>query len=247
MQVQNAVALVTGANGGIGKHYIETLLTLGAARIYAGARKISSLDDLVALNPDRIIPVALDITDHSTVAAAVAQCSDVNLLINNAGIGLLKGFISAPDLAAARAEMEVNYFGTLTMCRGFAPVLKANGGGAIVNMLSILGRVNFPMNASYSASKGAGYILTQGVRAELAAQNTLVVGVMPATVDTKGSQDFPPPKVAPVTVAQEALQAVIDGVEDVYPGEQAKAIAAQLLSDPKGLEKAMAAMLPQSA
>ncbi|MBE9160717.1 SDR family oxidoreductase [Nodosilinea sp. LEGE 06152] len=247
MQIENAVALVTGANGGIGKHYTETLLALGATRIYAGARKISSLDDLVAIDPDRIIPVALDITDETTVEAAALQCSDVNLLINNAGIGLLKGFISAPNLSAARSEMEVNYFGTLAMCRAFAPVLKANGGGAVINMLSILGRVNFPMNASYSASKGAGYILTQGVRAELAAQNTLVIGVMPATVDTPVSQDFPPPKVAPETVVQAALQAVVDGVEDVYPGEQAETMAAQLLSDPKGLEKAMAAMLPQPA
>ncbi|PSN10446.1 short-chain dehydrogenase [filamentous cyanobacterium CCT1] len=253
MQVKDSVVLVTGANSGIGKHYIDVLLAMGAARIYAGARQLSSLDDLIAIDPDRIIPVALDVTNQATIDAAAMQCHDVNLLINNAGIGLLKGLISAPDLAAARAEMEVNYFGTLAMCRAFAPVLKANGGGAstpggstcIVNMLSILGRVNFPMNASYSASKGAGYILTQGVRAELAAQNTLVVGVMPATVDTKSSQDFPPPKVAPEMVVQEALQAVEDGVEDVYPGEQAKAMAAQLLSDPKGLEKAMATMVPQ--
>lgn len=245
MQVENAVALVTGANGGIGQYYIDTLRSLGAAKIYAGARRLSSLDNLVAIDPDRIIPVALDITDGATVEAAALQCNDVNLLINNAGIGLLKGFISASDISAARSEMEVNYFGTLTMCRAFAPVLKANGGGAIVNMLSILGRVNFPMNASYCGSKGAAYIMTQGVRAELAAQNTLVVGVMPGTVDTQVSQAFPPPKVAPETVVQEALQAVIDGVEDVYPGEQAQAMAAQLLSDPKGLEKAMAALLPQ--
>lgn len=245
MQVENAVALVTGANSGIGKYYVEALRALGAARIYAGARRIDSLDSLVAIAPDRIIPVALDVTDETLVKAAATQCNDVNLLINNAGISLLKGLISAPDLAPARSEMEVNYFGTLAMCRAFAPVLKANGGGAIVNMLSILGRVNFPMNASYSASKGACYIMTQGVRAELAAQNTLVVGIMPGTVDTKSSQHFPPPKVAPETVVDEALQAVIDGVEDVYPGEQAKAMAAQLLSDPKGLEKAMAAMLPQ--
>ncbi|HSM80395.1 MAG TPA: SDR family oxidoreductase [Nodosilinea sp.] len=247
MQVNGSVALVTGANSGIGKYFIETLLAMGAAKIYAGARKIGSLEALVAVDPNRLVPVELDITDGATVAAAAAQCQDVNLLINNAGIALMQGLITAPDLSAARAEIEVNYLGTLTMCRAFAPVLKANGGGAIVNMLSILGRVNLPMNASYSASKGAGYILTQGIRAELAAQNTLVVGVMPATVDTKSSEEFPPPKVRPGVVAQEALQAVVDGVEDVYPGEQAKAMAAQLLSDPTGLEKAMATLLPQSA
>ncbi len=130
------------------------------------------------------------------------------------------------------------------MCRAFAPVLKANGGGAIINMLSILGKINFPMNASYCASKAAAILMTQGIRAELAAQGTLVVGVMPATVDTEVSRNFPPPKVLPEVVAHEALQAVIDEVEDVYPGEQAKEMAAQLLKDPKALEKIMAKMLP---
>lgn len=244
MQLENAVALVTGANGGIGQYYVEALRKAGVSRIYAGARNPTSLSKIVALDPERIAPISLDITDEQSVIAAASDCSDITLLINNAGIGLLKGFLSAPDLSSARAEMEVNYFGTLAMCRAFAPVLKNNGGGAIVNMLSILGKVNLPMNASYSASKAAAVLMTQGIRAELASQNTLVVGVMPGTVDTEVSKNFPPPKVAPETVAQEALQAVIDEVEDVYPGEQAKEMAAQLLKDPKSLEKAMARMLP---
>lgn len=244
MQLENAVALVTGANGGIGQYYVEALREAGVSRIYTGARNQTSLSKMVALDPERIVPISLDITDEQSVIAAASDCSDVTLLINNAGIGLLKGFLSAPDLSSARAEMEVNYFGTLAMCRAFAPVLKNNGGGAIVNMLSILGKVNLPMNASYSASKAAAVLMTQGIRAELASQNTLVVGVMPGTVDTEVSKNFPPPKVAPETVAQEALQAVIDEVEDVYPGEQAKEMAAQLLKDPKSLEKAMARMLP---
>lgn len=245
MEIRNSVALVTGANGGIGKHYIEVLRGMGATRIYAAARNPNSLSDLAALDPQRIIPIPLDITDEESVSAAVSKYTDLNLLINNAGIGLIKGFISATDLKSARAEMEVNYFGTLAISRAFAPILKANGGGAIINMLSILGKVNFPINASYGASKAAAILMTQGVRAELAAQGTLVVGVMPATVDTEGSKNFPPPKVSPEVVAKEALQAVIDRVEDVYPGEQAKEMAAQLLKDPKALEKMMATMLPR--
>jgi NAD(P)-dependent dehydrogenase (short-subunit alcohol dehydrogenase family) len=244
MQLEKTIALVTGANGGIGRYYVEALRRVGVSKIYAGARNLNSLSDIVAIDPEHIIPIPLDITNEQSVTTAAATCQDVTLLINNAGIGLLKGFISAPDLSSARAEMEVNYFGTLAMCRAFAPVLKRNGGGAIVNMLSILGKVNFPMNASYSASKAAAILMTQGIRAELAAQGTLVIGVMPGTVDTEGSRNFPPPKVSPEVVAQEALQAVVDGIEDVYPGEQAKEMAAQLLKDPKSLEKAMAMMLP---
>lgn len=246
MLLKGAVALVTGANGGIGKYYVEALRLAEVTRIYAGARNRNSLANLAAIDPQRIIPIALDITNEQSVSAAASECKDVNLLINNAGIGLLKGFISATDLSSARSEMEVNYFGTLAMCRAFAPVLRANGGGAIVNMLSILGKVNFPMNASYSASKAAGILMTQGIRAELAAQGTLVVGVMPGTVDTEVSKDFPQPKVSPEVVVQAALQAVIDEVEDVYPGEQATEMAAQLLKDPKALEKMMATMLPDS-
>lgn len=243
MQIEGCIALVTGANGGIGQYYIEALRKAGAARIYAGARKTSSLTEIVARDPQRILPIALDITDQASVQTAAADCPDVNLLVNNAGIGLKQGFISAPDLSAAQAEINVNYFGTLAMCQAFAPILQVNGGGAIINMISILGRVNFPLNASYGASKAAVYLMTQGIRAELAAQQTLVVGVMPGTVDTPGSKDFPPPKVAPAAVAQSALQAVIDGTEDVYPGEQAQQMAAQLQSDPKSLEKMMAAMV----
>jgi NAD(P)-dependent dehydrogenase (short-subunit alcohol dehydrogenase family) len=244
MQLEKTVALVTGSNGGIGRYYVETLRRVGVSKIYAGARNLNSLSDVVAIDPKHIIPVPLDITNEQSVNTAAATCQDVTLLINNAGIGLLKSFISAPDLSSARAEMEVNYFGTLTMCRAFAPVLERNGGGAIVNMLSMLGKVNLPMNASYSASKAAAILMTQGIRAELAAQGTLVIGVMPGTVDTEGSRNFPPPKVSPEVVAQEALQAVVDRIEDVYPGEQAKEMAAQLLKDPKSLEKAMAMMLP---
>lgn len=244
MKVKDAVALVTGANGGIGKHYVEALRAAGAARIYVCARNPEKVAEMVSMEPERIIPVSLDITDEQSVAAAATQCQDVTLLINNAGIAKYQGLIAAPDLSSARAEMEVNYFGSLAMCRAFAPILKANGGGAIINMQSILSRVNFPSNGGYSASRAASLSMTQGVRAELAAQGTLVVAVMPATVDTNMSKNDPPPKVSPREVAVCALQAVNDGVEDIYPGELATNMAVQLMSDPKAVEKWMATMLP---
>jgi NAD(P)-dependent dehydrogenase (short-subunit alcohol dehydrogenase family) len=246
MKIEGAIALVTGANGGIGKEYVEALRKLGAVRIYACARKAEAVAEIVALDLERIVPVSLDITNEQSVKDAAAQCQDVNLLINNAGVGFNQGLIAAPDLSSARTEMEVNYFGTLAMCRAFAPILKGNGGGAIVNMLSMLALVNIPFNGSYSTSKAAALSLTQGVRAELAAQGTLVVAVMPGTVDTHMSKDYPPPKVSPTEVAISALQAVVDGVEEIYPGEQATDLAAQLRHDPKAVEKQLAQMLPRS-
>lgn len=243
MQVQGAIALVTGANGGIGQYYIQGLQAAGATRIYAGARNPDSLKDIAATDPDRIMPIPLDITDEASVKTASEAYSDVNLLINNAGVGFNQRLVPDINFDKVRSEIEVNYLGMLRMCLAFAPVLKTNGGGAIVNMLTILAKVNFPLNASYCASKAAALLATQGIRAELASQKTLVVGVMPGTVDTGMSKDFPPPKVAPEEVVRTALQAVIDEVEDVYPGEQAQEMQAQLLQDPKAVEKWMAGIL----
>jgi len=165
-------------------------------------------------------------------------------LINNAGANGNTSMISISDTENARREMEVNYFGTMAMCRAFAPTLKANGGGAIVNVLSILSKVNLPASGSYSASKAAAYSMTQGVRAELAAQNTLVVGVMPGAVDTDMAKDFQGPKENPIDVANESLQGVEDGIEDVYPGGMAQGVNAGLGQDPKAVEKEFAGYLP---
>ncbi|MDZ8080452.1 MAG: SDR family oxidoreductase [Nostoc sp. DcaGUA01] len=244
MEVLGATALVTGANGGLGKYFVEGLKAQGAAKIYAGARKVEALSELVATDPQRIIPIQLEITDEESVRQASLKCQDVNLLINNAGVGLNQGLIAAPDLSSARAEMEVNYFGTLIMCRAFAPILKQNGGGAIANMVSMVARVNLPFNGSYGASKAAVLSMTQAIRAELAAQKTLVVAVLPGAIDIGMGKSFPDPKVPPEEVVRDTLQAVIHGTEDIYPGEQAKQLNEQLMQDPKAVEKFIATFLP---
>jgi short-subunit dehydrogenase len=141
-------------------------------------------------------------------------------------------------------EMEVNYFGTLDMCHAFAPILKQNGGGTIANILSILAVAPAPLIGTYSASKAAALALTKGIRAELAAQGTAVIAVMPGTIDTEMSKTYAGPKVSITEVAQATLQAIREGIEDIYPGEQATGVAAQLLNDPKAVEQQMATLLP---
>jgi ABC-type oligopeptide transport system ATPase subunit/NAD(P)-dependent dehydrogenase (short-subunit alcohol dehydrogenase family) len=244
MKIAGSVALVTGANRGIGRSFVKALLAMGARKIYAGARDIRGVEDLVKANPGKVVAIELDITKEADVTAAGVKCRDVSLLVNNAGINQKKSFLAAPDLEDARLEMRTNYFGPLQMCRTFAPILKANGGGAIVSMLSILSRVSLPAMGSLCASKAAALSLCQGVRAELAKQGTLVVSVMPGAVDTDMARDFPGAKENPDDVARAALQAVEQGTEDVYPGQMAQGIAAGLAQNPKAVEKEFAAYLP---
>lgn len=231
--IKGQVALVTGANGGIGSVFVRDLVARGAAKVYAAARD----PGLLPAFDGPVVPLALDITDPAAVAAAAGQAGDVTLLINNAGVNHNTSYFRAPDLVIAREEMEVNYFGTLSMARAFAPVLAANGGGAMVNMLSILSRVSLPLMGSLCASKAAALSLTQALRAELKGQGTRVIGVMPGTIDTRMTADFPPPKTSPEDAVREILDDVeTGGKDDLYPGDFAKDIAAGLASDPKAVE-----------
>ena len=191
MRVKGSTALVTGSNRGIGKAFVEGLLTGGAKKVYAGARKPESVTVKGA------VPIRLDITKADEVAAAAKACSDVDLLINNAGIAAASALIGAPNTADARGMMETNYFGTLNMCRAFAPVLKSNGGGALVNILSIASWGTSALIGAYSGSKTAELALTRAVRIELRSQGTLVIGVYAGFVDTDMAKDFDVPKVSP--------------------------------------------------
>ncbi len=156
MKIKNSIAFVTGSNRGIGQAYVAALLNHGAKKVYAGVRDVDAYKKVTAQLPeehwDKVEPVAIDITHDEQIQSAVAQAGDVTLLINNAGIANFTGLISADNLDSARQEMEVNYFGTLRVIRAFAPVLKKNGGGAMVNILSVARLGNFPVIGSYSAS-----------------------------------------------------------------------------------------------
>lgn len=231
---RTTTALVTGANRGIGAALVGALLDAGVPRVYAAMRTPQPARD------ERVTTVALDITDQAHVTRLAAELPDVNLLINNAGVSSGAALIGG-DPAGAELEMRVNYYGMLAMSRAFAPVLANNGGGALVNMLSILARVNLPHVASYAASKAAAWSLTQALRGLLAPQGTLVIGVFPAFVDTDMARRVPFPKLAPKDLAASVIDALHAGTEDVYPGDAAR-IANDLQRDPKSVERAFARM-----
>ena len=243
--VKGAVALVTGTSRGIGPETVKALLAGGAAKIYCGTRDKAKIAKLIATSPKKLIPIEIDITKPAAVAAAVKACPDVTLLVNNAGINFNTPLFAIAGTDNARQEMEVNYFGTLAMCRAFAPILKKNGGGTIVNMLSILAHVNLPLMGSLCASKAAGLSLTQALRAELAAQGTHVMGVLPGAVDTDMTRGVDVPKMQPADVAAAILHGLEYGLEEVYPGDMASGVSTGLALDPKAVEKQFAGFLPR--
>jgi len=225
MKIHGSVALVTGANRGLGRVYARELVKRGAAKVYGAAR------DPAGVSEAGVTPIALDVTDAERVAQVATQCADVSLLVNNAGVMKASTFINAPNLDAARLEMETNYFGTLSMCRAFAPVLAANDGGAIVNMLSITSFYTNPFNASYGASKAAAWSLTNGVRLELHHQGTLVVAVHAGFIDTDMAALVNAPKDSPESVAQQVFDAVEAGQVEVLADERTRTVKTQLSRD----------------
>lgn len=240
MELATATVLVTGSNRGLGRALVGALDAAGARKIYAAARNPSGVEDLV--RGDRVVDVALDITDQAQVDAAAARCGDVNLLINNAGVNFNVPLMGSASIDPTRTEVETNYLGTLRMCRAFAPVLEANGGGTIVNIISLLARVSIPAIGSVCGSKAALLLMTNGIRAELARQGTHVMGVLPGPIRTDMTPDG---ESLPEDIAADVLRAVADGKEEIWPGPMAQGVREGLLKDPKAVEKQFAAYLPE--
>ena len=237
-KLAKAFVFLTGATGGIGQHFIAELLRHPVERIYAADLNATSWRNFP--NDRRVIPLNVDITDPGAVSAAASLASGTSILINNAGVNLRAPFLASLDLVAARQEMDVNYFGTLSVIRAFAPILRRNsaagGETAIVNVMSILAKVTLPNVGSYCASKAALLRLTEGVRAELAPDNVRVIAVMPWAVDTSMSASFKGDKTSPQDVAAGVLDAIECDQEDVYFHSFTAEINAALRSDPKSIE-----------
>ncbi len=226
MKIQNAVALVTGANRGLGLAFTQALLAAGASKVYAAAR------DPASVKQAGVVPVRLDVTNAAEVAAAAGDLGDVTLVINNAGIIRGSGFLGENGVDAVRAELETNFFGPVHVSRAFAPILARNGGGAIVNVLSALSWVAFPSSSTYSASKAAAWAFSNGLRNELRGQGTQVLALHVGYMDTDMVREVAAPKSKPEDVARQTLEALEAGKSEILADEVSRRIKQNLSAEP---------------
>jgi NAD(P)-dependent dehydrogenase (short-subunit alcohol dehydrogenase family) len=221
MEIEGSVALVTGANRGIGLAFARALRSRGAAKVYAGVRDPGELEE------PGLEPLLLDVTNPEHIQAAAVSAPDVSILINNAGViagpSLFEG-----SLDGARREMEVNYLGPWAMARAFAPVLAANGGGVLVNMLSAASWRTNTRTPGYSASKAAEWSLTNALRIGLRDQGTVVIAVHVSYVDTDATQRLTVPKLPPSRVADQTMDAITHGEPEVLVDETTRMVRAKL-------------------
>lgn len=244
LRIEGRVALVTGANRGIGRALVEALLERGVRKVYATARKPETLSELVAASDGRAVALRLDITNGTEVQRAAAQADDVDLLINNAAVvsHAFGGFDDVAWLDAARQEFETNVLGALRVSQAFAPVLAEHGGGAVANISSVAGLVGFTPVLTYSSSKAALHSITQSTRQLLRGQGTFVAGVYPGPVDTDMAAQFTVPKTSAASVAHAILDGLEQGLEEIYPDPFAAEYGDIYAVNPKGLEQRIAAI-----
>ncbi|GAA4684403.1 SDR family oxidoreductase [Frondihabitans cladoniiphilus] len=227
MKIEGSIALVTGSNRGIGRRFAEALLARGAAKVYATARTPEKIDI------PGVETLQLDITDPASVEAAAAVATDVTLLINNAGISTPTNFLTG-SLADIRREMDTHFYGTLDVVRAFAPILGANGGGAIVNVLSALSWFSYNGSNAYGAAKSAEWSLTNGIRLELESQGTLVTGLHLGAADTDimAAHEYEGDLIDPAEVARLALDGVENDAFEVVADDWSAMVKASLAGEP---------------
>ena len=224
MKIQDSVAFVTGANRGLGLALVHELLARGASKVYAGVR------DPASIKLPGVIPIKLDVTNAEEVAAAAEQCGDVTLLINNAGIARIVSYLDPAAIDTAREILEANYIGPIRMSQAFTPILKHNGGGAIVNVLSVGSWINSPELSLYAASKSAAWGFTNGLRTSLREQGTQVVGLHVGFMDTDMTHGLDFPKTSPQAVAAITIAGVESGLEEVLADDITRAVKQGLSS-----------------
>jgi NAD(P)-dependent dehydrogenase (short-subunit alcohol dehydrogenase family) len=226
MKLENAAVLITGANRGLGLAFAKEALARGASKVYAAARNPASI------TLAGVIPVKLDVNNPEDVARIAHECADVTLLINNAGVAETGGFLSDDAEAMLRRQLETNLFGPLRLSRSFAPVLANNGGGGIINVLSIASWITGPLLATYSATKSAAWSMTNALRQELTAQHTHVLGLHVGFIDTDLTSTMDVPKIAPEVVVARTYDGLEQNAYQVLADETTQQVHQAFSSHP---------------
>lgn len=237
---EGKIAFISGANRGIGKAITEELLRNGIKKIYAGARNIASLEELTNKYGSKVVPVELDVTNIDSIKAAASKIEDIDILVNNAGVFSIGQIFSEEANASLEENLSVNVWGVINLSNALVKHLKKESPTAIVNISSLAGIGNMPMCATYSVSKAAVHSMTQGMRAELSADNNLVVGVYPGPIDTDMAANLEMDKDSPENVANAIVTGLKEGKEDIYPDTLAVQFGALYLNNPKEVEQQFA-------
>jgi NAD(P)-dependent dehydrogenase (short-subunit alcohol dehydrogenase family) len=233
MKLDNATVFITGANRGLGLAFAREALARGARKVYAAAR------DPATVTLAGVVSVKLDVTNAEEVAAAARAAGDVTVLINNAGIAATGGFLAENSIEAAQRHLETNLYGPIRLTQAFAPILARNGGGAILNVLSIASWINGPLLGNYGMSKSAAWAMTNGTRIELRGQNTQVLALHVGFIDTDLTAGLDVPKQSPESVAKTALAALEDGASEVLADEMTRQVHRGLSAEPAVYLKAI--------
>ncbi len=243
INLKGKVVLVSGANRGLGKAIVEQLINKGVAKIYAGSRKIENLEELVIKYSNKIIPIELDVTKQESINEVAAQIDRLDILINNAGRMSTGTLLSDESISSLKENMDVNVWGLLRLSNALRHHFIGKNPTTIVNIISIAGFANMPLLGTYSVSKAAIHSITQGMRGEMASKNTQVIGVYPGAMDTDMTDGWDMDKANTTVVAQNILAGIENGINDIFPDNQSKAIGSLYFKDPKSVEANFANMI----
>jgi NAD(P)-dependent dehydrogenase (short-subunit alcohol dehydrogenase family) len=237
ISIEGAVVFVSGGNQGIGRAIVEEFLAQGAKKVYVGAREINSVDELVSLYGEKIVPVLLEFTDDATITEASQIATDVDILINNAGVLAYGNFLGGNLVESLTKNLEVNVWGTVKLTQAFLPKLQQKENACIATISSIAGLANSPELMTYSMSKAAIHSMIQGLRGELKDLNVLVTGVYPGPIATDMTKGFPMEMATPEHVAKNVVQGIRDGLEEIYPDPVSEHIGELYATSPKAVEE----------
>jgi NAD(P)-dependent dehydrogenase (short-subunit alcohol dehydrogenase family) len=226
MKLDNATVLITGANRGLGLAFAREALARGARKVYAAARDPSSV------TLPGVTPIKLDVTNQDDIAAVARDYPDITILVNSAGIAATGGFMTEASVDSAQRHFDTNVFGPMRLTRALAPVLAANGGGAVLNVLSIASWINGPLLGVYGMSKSAAWAMTNGTRIELHDQHTQVMALHVSFIDTDLTRNFDVPKLAPEDVVRTAFDGLEAGASEVLADDLTRRVHAGLSAEP---------------